>query len=290
MINVSLERSFMRFAFAGFDRWRVVFDTFVAAGWEPVALFTIPVDNQTDFNNEIIQRAQKLNIPVQLSRIVQDDLHRLSRQQCDALIVSGYAWRIPDWREHLRYAANFHPSPLPEGRGPYPPIQAILDDRREWGISCHQIDTDFDTGPLIAVEHLPIAVDEWQETLQLKLQMAAQRLASRVARDFEALWGESRSQEGGSYWPRVPEAARTFDFTRPVAETMRMVRAFGLLECLAMVCNAKIYVRRAVAWREEHAYEPGQVVHQYHRSIVIAAADGFVALIEWSVLSREARG
>ena len=34
----------MRFAFAGFDRWSVVFDAFVAHGWEPVALYTQPLD------------------------------------------------------------------------------------------------------------------------------------------------------------------------------------------------------------------------------------------------------
>ncbi|TKC77972.1 formyl transferase [Trinickia terrae] len=279
----------MRFAFAGFDRWRVVFDTFVAAGWEPVALFTIPVDNRHDFNSEMVERAEQHRIPVKLSRIDEDDLRRLASQQCDALIVSGYQWRIPDWRGHLRYAANFHPSPLPEGRGPYPLIRAILDDRREWGISCHRIDTDFDTGELIASEPFPIEADEWHETLQLKLQMAAQRLASRVAREFEQLWRDSRAQSGGDYWPRISEGERTLDFTKPVAESMRIVRALGLIECLAPLHGTKVHVRRAVAWQEAHHYEPGQVVHQYHRWVVIAAADGFVALIEWSPLSEQAR-
>jgi methionyl-tRNA formyltransferase len=279
----------MRFAFAGFDRWRVVFDAFVAAGWEPVALFTFPLDNQIEFNNEMVERAQQLRIPVKLSRIEEDDLRQLARQRCDALIVSGYDWRIPDWREHLRYAANFHPSPLPEGRGPYPLTRAVLDDRREWGISCHRVDADFDTGELIATERFPIEADEWHETLQLRLQLAAKRLASHVARDFERLWRDSRPQTQGSYWPRISESERTLDFTRPVAESMRIVRALGLIECLAPLHGAKVYVKRAVAWQETHQYEPGQVVHQYHRWVVIAAADGYVALIEWSPLSASAR-
>ncbi|MEJ0003136.1 MAG: hypothetical protein WDN30_05365 [Pararobbsia sp.] len=65
------------------------------------------MDNKTDFNTEIVDRAQKLRIPVTLSRIDEDDLRRLAALRCDALIVAGYEWRIPDWREHLRYAANF---------------------------------------------------------------------------------------------------------------------------------------------------------------------------------------
>lgn len=279
----------MRFAFAGFDRWRVVFETFVAAGWEPVALFTIPVDHQVEFNNELVERAEQLRIPVRLSRIDEDDLQRLARERCDALIVAGYDWRIPDWRDHLRFAANFHPSPLPEGRGPYPPMRAILDDRREWAISCHRIDTDFDTGALIASEHFPIEADEWHETLQLKLQMAATRLSWQVARNFERLWHDSRPQTGGSYWPRISDDERTLDFTQPVAHAMRIVRALGLIECLAPLRDTKVYVRRAVAWQEAHRYEPGEVVHQYHRWVVIAAVDGFVALVEWSPFSESAR-
>ncbi|MBN3829085.1 formyl transferase [Burkholderia sp. Ac-20384] len=279
----------MKFAFAGFDRWRVVFDTFIAAGWEPVALYTIPVDNLLDFNSEMVDRAEKLRIPIRMSRITEADFSWLASQQCDALIVSGYGWRIPEWRGHLRYAANFHPSPLPEGRGPYPVMHAILEERREWAITCHQLDADFDTGAVIAAEPFPIDADEWHETLQLRLQMAAARLASRVAHDFEALWKTSHPQQRGSYWPGLDERQRTLDFTRPVADAMRTIRALGLVECIAPLFGTKLFVRRAVAWQERHDYQPGEVAHQYHRWIVIAAADGFVALIEWNMLGIENR-
>ncbi|MEJ0003135.1 MAG: hypothetical protein WDN30_05355 [Pararobbsia sp.] len=114
-------------------------------------------------------------------------------------------------------------------------------------------------------------------------------MPSRVARDFEPLWHDSRPQAGGSYWPRLSEKERTLDFTRPVAESMRTVRALGLIECLAPLHGTQVYVRRAVAWHEAHDYAPGQVVHQYRRWIVIAALDGFVALIEWSPFSEPVR-
>jgi methionyl-tRNA formyltransferase len=279
----------MRFAFVGFDRWRTVFDAFVAAGWEPVALYSIPVDNQLDFNCELLGRAEKLGIPAQLSRIGDDDLRRLGEQQCDALIVAGYRWKIPDWQPHLRYAANFHPSPLPHGRGPYPTMQAILEGQRSWGISCHRIDADFDTGELLASDEFSLDEDEWHETLQLKLQMAARRLASHVAHNFEELWARRRVQGTGSYWPRLTDAERTVDFTWPVADVMRVVRAYGNLECIAPLHGTKVYVRRAVAWQAAHEYEPGQVVHEYRRWVVIAASDGFVALLEWSPLSEPLR-
>jgi methionyl-tRNA formyltransferase len=280
----------MRFAFAGFDRWSVVFDAFVARGWEPVALYTQPLDNRRDFNDEVVARARHHDIPVQLSKIRSGDLRALGQRDCDALIVSGYPWRIPDWSADLRYAVNFHPAPLPEGRGPYPLMQAILEGRREWGISCHRVAPDFDTGAVLDSERFALDADECHETLQLRLQMAARRLATRVAEDFQRAWDESQPQGEGSYWPHLSDAQRTLDFTRPVDEVMRVVRACGLVECIAPLDSACLFVRRATAWIEAHDYTPGQIVHKYHRWIVIAAADGFVALIEWNALSMTQRG
>jgi len=279
----------MRFAFAGLDRWRVVFDAFVAHGWEPVALYTQPCDNALDFNDELVGRARHHHIPVQLSKIRPDDLRALEQRDCDALIVSGYQWRIPEWSAHLRYAVNFHPAPLPEGRGPYPVMQAILEGRCEWAISCHRIAPSFDTGALLDSERFALDADECHESLQLRLQMTARRLAMRVAGDFQRAWDGSRPQGEGSYWPRLTEAQRTLDFTRPVDEVMRVVRACGLAECIATLGSTRVFVRRATAWIEAHDYKPGDIVHKYHRWMVVAAADGFVALIEWSALSATQR-
>lgn len=279
----------MRFAFAGFDRWIGVFDAFVQSGWEPAAVFTIPVDNKVDFHDATIARAEHHQLPLKLSRIRDDDLRMLQAMQCDALIVAGYAWKIPDWTRSLPYAINFHPSPLPEGRGPYPLIQALLEPRPEWGASCHRIAAEFDTGDVLDIERFPLSHDESHESLELRLQMATQRLAGRVAIDFHRLWEERKPQAPGSYWPRVSDEQRTLDFNQPVADVLRVVRACGLIECLAPLHATHVSVRRAEGWVEAHRYRPGEIVHEYRRRIVIAVQDGFIALIEWSPLTMTVR-
>lgn len=279
----------MRFAFAGFDRWLGVFDAFIAAGWTPVRIYTIPVDGREDFNDATVQTAARHGIPIQLSRIGTDDLRVLRELDCDTLVVAGYGWKVPDWTPYLSRAVNFHPSPLPEGRGPYPLFQALLNARPEWGISCHRLSPEFDTGSVLAVETFPITEDTCQEVLQLRLQMRAKVLASNVARNLPRLWNDSQEQEAGSYWPRIDDTARTLDFTQSVKDIMRVVRACGLHECIAPLQRNVVYVKRAVAWQEVHSYRPGEIVHEHHRWSVIAARDGFVALIEWSPLSSPMR-
>ena len=41
---------------------------------------------------------------------------------------------------------NFHPAPLPDMRGVGGYNVAVLEGMSEWGVSCHFVDADFDTG------------------------------------------------------------------------------------------------------------------------------------------------
>ena len=277
----------MRFALCAADRHRGVLEAFIRAGWTPVKLFSTPTDERTDFNRALVGRAIGLGLPIQLSPLTRDDYDDLARRKCDALVVAGYDWRLPDWRAHLKYALNFHPSPLPEGRGPYPVVRALLEQRPTWGVTCHQVEREFDAGAVIACTTFPLAADESHESIDLKVQVAIDRLAGTVARDLDRLWADATPQGGGaSYWKRWTDAERTLDFTQPVADVLRRVRAFGLLETMATIEGNRIHVRRAVGWVEAHDARPGSVVHVgVPRSLVVAAADGYVGLAEWSTVA-----
>ena len=275
----------MRFAITLTDRYLPLLEAFLAAGWQPVKLFTSSVDDRIFHNKLSLERAQQLGIPVQISRMLDADLLDLNARGCDALVVASYRWRIGDWQPHLRYAVNFHPSPLPIGRGAYPVVRAILDGHTHWGISCHKLTARFDSGDILAQETFPIAPDECHESLDLKTQLASGTLARRVAGNFETLWRDATAQGEGSYWKLFTDAERTLDFTQPVERIMRTVRAFGEYECLAKVAEAQVYVRRAVAWQAQHTLAPGTVVHNSAMRLVVAASDGYIGLLEWSLIA-----
>ena len=52
----------------------------------------------------------------------------------------------------MPFAVNFHASPLPNARGPYPAFRAILEGRRSWGVTCHRLEHGFDAGDILAAE------------------------------------------------------------------------------------------------------------------------------------------
>ena len=274
----------MRFAITGCDRYIKVFEEFLQAGWEPVKLFACPSADALSTNTRLVKMAERRKLPVQLARMTDDDLRDLQQRGCEVLIVASYDWRIGNWPAYFPYAINFHPSPLPIGRGPYPLVKAILDQHRSWAITCHKVAAQFDSGDILCAQHFALDADETHDSLNLKLQMASGRLARQVAADFPTLWQNASPQTGGEYWPIFSPAERTLDFTKPVDVIKRQIRAFGSLECYAIANGEPVYVRRAIGWTETHDFTPSTVAHVDNHTMVIAAKDGFIALQDWGLL------
>jgi len=250
-----------------------------------VKLFTAPTDERISHNKATIAYARSLGLDIQLSRMDQASLADLNARDCELLVVASYQWRIGDWTPYLRYAVNFHPSLLPRYRGPYPVVPGLLDRQTRWGVTCHKVAPDFDTGDILASRSFELTPDECHESLDLKCQMAANQLATAVAMNLDALWVEAQPQGKGHYVKLWTDAERTLDFKRTVEELQTQLRAFGRFECLAQVNQVLFHVRRAVAWKQPHRFPPGVVVHSDGPRLVLACSDGYVALLEWSLLA-----
>jgi methionyl-tRNA formyltransferase len=271
----------MRFAITATDRYLGVFETLVKSGWEPVRLFTTPVDDRLFHNKAAIEYAQQLQVPIQLSKIRERDLEELAALGCEALVVASYNHKIGDWTPYLKYAVNFHPSPLPLARGPYPIIKAIRDRHASWGITCHKLSADFDAGDILASEQFPLSAGECHDSLDLKIQMASKRLASTVADRFAALWDGAQPQVGGQYWKFWSEGEKTINFDDTVEDILLQSRSFGSHETFVHLRGFKLRARRVIGWTESHAHAPGTPVHAYNNTVVISVRDGYIALTEW---------
>ena len=275
----------MKFAFAGIDFLGGVFEGLVEAGWTPVTLFTRPCDGVYDHNDVLVARARSLRLPIQLSRIRERDIEALQAEHGKdwALVVAGYPWLVKGWRGRAAYGLNIHPSPLPTGRGPYPLFRAVLDRYETWGVTAHVLAEGFDTGDILAQDIFGLEPAESHETVLAKCQMAARRLAvGPLGKELPARWRRAEPQGDGSYWPRATDADRTLDFRQEVEPILRRVRAFGAVETIARIGDARVYVAEAQGWRERHPHTPGTVVHRHRRHVVIAALDGYVQITRWS--------
>jgi methionyl-tRNA formyltransferase len=121
---------------------------------------------------------------------------------------------------------NFHPAPLPDMRGLGGYNVAVLEGMSEWGVSCHFVDPEFDTGDLVEVERFPIDPDSATAfSLDLESQERLLALFKRVmtrVRDGEEL---PRTPQGeGRYVDR--EEFESLRRVRPGDDLDRKLRAF----------------------------------------------------------------
>jgi methionyl-tRNA formyltransferase len=201
-------------------------DHLVESGWEVPAVVTAEPDALARPEQRLDQAAERHGLELVSVREIYDRLE--AGEQLD-VVVSFLFWeRI---REPLISAPaigclNFHPAPLPDFRGLGGFNVAIVERLREWGVSAHFVDAEFDTGDLVAVERFPI--DDAEETaysLDVKSQARLYELFVGVM--DRALRGEGlprAPQEGGRYISRQEfEELRRI---RPGDDVERKVRAF----------------------------------------------------------------
>ncbi len=109
---------------------------------------------------------------------------------------------------------NFHPAPLPDMRGVGGYNVAVLDGLAEWGVSCHFVDEQLDTGDIVEVARFPI--DPARSTA-LSVDLESQEQL------FELFQRVMKRVLAGEELPRTPQGEGRY-VSREEFEAMRRVQ------------------------------------------------------------------
>lgn len=116
-------------------------------------------------------------------------IETLRRYDSDLYVVTAYGSIIPE--EILKLpkhgVLNMHPSLLPEFRGASPIRSAILEDKRETGVTIMLVDEKLDHGPILAQELADIRDKEWPLDGQVLDERLA-RLGGRLLAETLPEW------------------------------------------------------------------------------------------------------
>ena len=125
----------------------------------------------------------------------------------DVGVLSDYGRILPAEVLDLpaRGVVNLHPSLLPRHRGATPIPATILAGDAETGVTLFRMDPGMDTGPIVAVERVPVAGDEDAPGLEARLADAAAGLLRRALGPW--LRGELAA---------IPQPAEGVTVTRPL--------------------------------------------------------------------------
>lgn len=201
------------------------------AGHDPVALVTMR-DTENRYGPEFTLDALLQGLPADLD-VVMPSTRAAIRPLLEALrpdlvVCMGFPWKIPPDALAVPPLGwlNGHPSLLPRHRGPVPMAWAIRNGDTEVGITFHRMDTELDTGPILAQSSMAIGdyvvPDEFYARMgPLVMQTFAQAL-ERIADGDEG----TPQPEGGEYESFLSEDDAYLDPARPAVELHRLVWAW----------------------------------------------------------------
>jgi methionyl-tRNA formyltransferase len=147
----------------------------------------------------------------------------------DLVVLADYGQLVPAPLLEVPHGAlNLHPSLLPRHRGASPIPATIVAGDRETGVTLMQMDAGLDSGPLVAVERVPLAGDETTPELEGRLATVAADLLARSLGPW--LRGEltARPQPVAGVTTTRPlrRDDGRLDPALPAAELERQVRAY----------------------------------------------------------------
>lgn len=151
----------------------------------------------------------------------------LEELEYDCLISNGCPFILPvDKMKKAKYI-NIHPSYLPDLRGVDPVVGAML-FQRDFGATCHYMDSGIDTGDIIERVKIPFTKD-LDIALAYQLSFQAEKEAFNLALESNFEVSQSQKNVGNEiYYKRSPED-QSITFEETNQEILNKVRAFSNL-------------------------------------------------------------
>ncbi|MBC7405067.1 MAG: methionyl-tRNA formyltransferase [Cytophaga sp.] len=207
----------------------------------------------------------------------------------DVMVVAAYGLILPT--SVLAIPAlgciNIHGSLLPRWRGAAPIHRAIESGDSETGITIMQMEQGLDTGPMLAIESIPIALDDSTGSLHDKLATLGGEMIVKTLRQMEMgpLPATAQPEHGVTYAAKISKEEAALDFNLSALSLERKVRAFNPFPGAHAALDGSI----VKIWRAEIVtgasnltdtpLESGQVISASAQDgVIVACASGKSAL------------
>ncbi len=175
--------------------------------------------------------AEKKNTPVFFPSRLDDTFYdTFIALKPEVVIVAAYGKIVP--QKYLDFPKlgfwNVHASLLPKYRGASPIAHAILHGEKETGVSLMKMEAGLDTGPTIAIEKIPLLLDDTCEILTQKLADLGSDLLFRwfskiVFKDYQL---SPQDNEKSSYAPKLKKEDGNINWNQSACSVVQQIHAF----------------------------------------------------------------
>jgi methionyl-tRNA formyltransferase len=218
---------------------------------------------------------------------VAEEAHTLLRATPhDVMVVAAYGLILP--RSVLdipkQGCINIHASLLPRWRGAAPIHRAIEAGDAETGVTIMQMEEGLDTGPMLLMERIPIAVTDTTASLHDKLAELGGRMIVAALRKLEqgGLDATPQPEEGVTYAAKIAKEEASLDLTQAAEVLERKIRAFNPFPgATALFNDVAVKFWRAEAESGVTTAEPGKVLAASAQDgVLIACGEGTLRVLE----------
>jgi methionyl-tRNA formyltransferase len=227
----------------------------------------------------VSRMAKASAVPLAYGPINDDVADTIRKISPDIFLCAAYSHKVPVSQLAIGCAVNLHPSLLPYGRGRNPLPHLVTGNQHLAGLTLHEMNDDFDSGPILAQQAITLPEDWGYNELAAAIHVVAPRFVTRVLDDIDSLFRTRLPQQGGSSWTMPSRAERTVKWTEPVASAKERYRRFGQSGIVCPVGTAEYEIRApitCVALEDRHP--PGEVVLDDFGFWYVAAIDGVIRI------------
>ena len=232
------------------------------------------------------EKALELGLEVITPNTLKDDelLLKLKELNADVFVVVAYGKLLPDNILSLpRYGCiNIHASLLPEYRGAAPIQWAIIDGKRETGITTMLMDSGLDTGDILKQYKLNIEADETGGSLFDKLSILGGKAIVDTLEKLEA--GEiTRKPQGAAtthYASMIKKEMGLINWNESAAVIERKIRAYLPWPAAFTYIHGKLLKLHSarVVDKASKACEAGSIVDIDKEGLYVATGDGVLVI------------
>jgi methionyl-tRNA formyltransferase len=211
----------------------------------------------------------------------------LEQVRPDVMVVAAYGLILPPWvlRAPPWGCINVHASLLPRWRGAAPIHRAIEAGDTETGVTIMQMDEGLDTGDMLLVERMPILSSDTTGRLHDRLADLGGRLLVE-ALEMRACGGLSATPqpaEGITYAHKIDKSEAMIDWSRPVVEIERRIRAWDPFPGAVTTCGPdllKVWSAQCEAGSTIESAAPGTVLSVGREGVRVQTGDGVLWLTQ----------
>ena len=155
----------------------------------------------------------------------------LAGLRADLAVVAAYGLILPKSILDVPRLGgiNLLASLLPRWRGAAPIQRALLAGDGETGVTIIQMEPSLDTGPILAMERVPITAEATAASLHDTLADLAARMVGPTIDQLASgrITPHPQPDQGVTYAPKVDKAEARLDWSRPAPFLERQLRAFN---------------------------------------------------------------